>query len=250
MKIVEKPSPNFNPGRRGYQPEAIVIHIMEGTLPGTDNWFGNTQSKVSAHYGIGLDGAVHRYVQEKDTAWHAGRIDKPSWKLIKRTSGNLLVNPNYYTIGIEHEGNANSDWTDAMYQGSAELFAAISSRWNIKLDRDHIVGHHEIYSVKTCPGFKVDISKLIDLAVNPTSGTKTSYRKVMTNGQAITTVSLNIRSLPGTSLPPLRSVAPGVLLSYVGYTDEGETVHGNSTWYLDSSNHWFWSGGVKHLQPS
>jgi hypothetical protein len=53
---------NKTPGRGGFRPEAIVIHIMEGTLGGTDDWFNNPASKVSAHYGIGRNGQVHQYV--------------------------------------------------------------------------------------------------------------------------------------------------------------------------------------------
>ena len=37
-------SPNKDKGREGYRPEAIVIHIMEGTLKGTDAWFSNEES--------------------------------------------------------------------------------------------------------------------------------------------------------------------------------------------------------------
>ena len=29
--------------------EFVVIHIMEGTLAGNDNWFANAMAKVSAH---------------------------------------------------------------------------------------------------------------------------------------------------------------------------------------------------------
>jgi len=32
-------------------------------------------------------------------------------------------------------------------------------------DREHIIGHHEVYSLKTCPG-KIDIDKLIMVAKN------------------------------------------------------------------------------------
>jgi N-acetylmuramoyl-L-alanine amidase len=77
-------SPNKWAGRKGYRPEAVVIHIMEGSLADTDSWFGSSASKVSAHYGVGHDGTVHQYVQEMDTAWHAGRVNQPKWPGIKR----------------------------------------------------------------------------------------------------------------------------------------------------------------------
>ncbi len=147
MEIIQKKSPNFWVGRKGYRPEAIVIHIMDGTLSGTDAWFANHESQVSAHYGIGKNGEVHQYVQETDTAWHAGRVDTPVWKLIRPN-----LNPNLYTIGIEHEGRPNDIWTEEMKRMSASLIREICQRWQIPIDRNHIVGHFEIFSKKpNCP---------------------------------------------------------------------------------------------------
>jgi len=156
MKQV--PSPNFSKGRSGYKPEMVVVHIMEGSLTGTDGWFQNTASKVSAHYGIGVNGDVHQYVQESDVAWHAGRVDKPTVALKPG------VNPNLYTIGIEHEGKVTSVWSKEMKQASASLIKDICTRHNIPIDRQHIVGHREIYSVKTCPGNLAIVDELISLA--------------------------------------------------------------------------------------
>jgi len=161
MNTIQKKSPNFWIGRKGYKPEAVVIHIMDGTLVGTDSWFANTTSQVSAHYGIGKNGEVHQYVQESDAAWHAGRVDAPVWKLIKPN-----INPNLYTIGIEHEGKPDDVWTDAMKQSSATLIREICQRWQIPIDRDHVVGHFEIFSKKpNCPATNKSIlDELVALA--------------------------------------------------------------------------------------
>ena len=168
MNITYLKSPNFFAGRKNYTPIAIVIHIMEGTLDGTDAWFQNQDSKQSAHFGIGKTGEVHQYVLQSDAAWHAGRVNAPTWKMIQLSNDTNkpgYINPNFYTIGIEHEGDENTDWTNEMYQSSSYLIAAIAKRWNIPIDRDHIIGHHEIYSLKTCPGTKVDLDKLIQMAI-------------------------------------------------------------------------------------
>lgn len=161
MNIIQKKSPNFWAGRKGYRPEGVVIHIMDGTLVGTDSWFANPASQVSAHYGVGRTGEVHQYVKEEDTAWHAGRVDAPAWRLIKPN-----VNPNLYTVGIEHEGKADDVWTDAMKQSSAELVREICQRWQIPIDRNHIVGHFEIFSKKpNCPARdKKIINEIVALA--------------------------------------------------------------------------------------
>src|SRR2546423_1335113 len=124
-------SPNKTTGRKGYTPIGVVIHIMDGTLLGTDSWFGNPRSQVSAHYGIGQNGEIHQYVQEQDCAWHAGRVDHPTCSFLKSAGAGIYINPNYYTIGIEHEGNNTSDWSDVMKQSSGKLIAEICQRNNI-----------------------------------------------------------------------------------------------------------------------
>lgn len=163
MNIIQKPSPNFN-SRTQFKPELIVIHIMAGTLDGTDSWFSTPQSQVSAHYGIGLTGEIHQYVAEENRAWHAGRVSKPSFALYK--SG---INPNDYTIGIEHEGTDLSKNAPEQLQASAELIRDICTRWNIPIDRKHIIAHSQIYSLKpNCPATdKSVIDTIIALAQPP-----------------------------------------------------------------------------------
>jgi len=174
MNIIQKKSSNFWVGRKGYRPEAVVIHIMDGTLPGTDSWFANPTSQVSAHYGIGKSGEVHQYVQENDAAWHAGRVNAPVWKLIRPN-----VNPNLYTIGIEHEGKPDEGWTETMKQSSATLIREICQRWQIPIDRDHIVGHFEIFSKKpNCPATnKRILDELVTLARQQTETPKPSVEE-------------------------------------------------------------------------
>lgn len=245
MNILNVPSPNFSSGRKGYRPEAIVIHIMEGTLAGTDSWFRNTQSKVSAHYGIGVNGEVHRYVQESDTAWHAGRVHAPQWTLIKpAATAGMYLNPNYYTIGIEHEGKNDSEWTDAMYESSAALVADIAGRWRIPIDRSHVIGHREIYSLKTCPGSVVKLEKIVEMA-RQKAGALPPADFVASPGTAVTKVNLNLRrNSPSTKSPVAKTVPKGSRLPYTGYTDTGEIVGGMSRWYRTEDGLWFWGGGV------
>jgi N-acetylmuramoyl-L-alanine amidase len=161
--IIQKSSPNFASGRGNYKPEIIVIHIMDGTLEGTDSWFANPKSQVSSHYGLGWQGEIHQYVQEKDTAWHAGRVLNPCFNLYKPG-----VNPNLYTIGIEHEGKADSVWSDSIKQASASLIREVCNRWAIPIDREHIIGHYQVFANKpNCPAQdKQIIDELVTLANN------------------------------------------------------------------------------------
>lgn len=69
-----------------------VIHIMEGTLAGTDSWFHDPNAQVSAHLGVGKDGAVYQWVDTSRVAW-------------------AEANYNGEAISIEHEGNSGDSLT-------------------------------------------------------------------------------------------------------------------------------------------
>lgn len=232
-------------GRQGFRPEAVVVHIMEGTLVGTDAWFNDPVSKVSAHYGIGKNGQIHQYVLETDVAYHAGRRSKtPAWTGIK-----ARVNPNLYTIGIEHEGDENSPWPDQMYAASAELIRDICTRWSIPIDAEHIVCHRDIYGAKTCPGKVVDIKKLIQMAAGGAL-TPAPYNFVKKAGKVRTRTSLNVRQgAPNPSAPKARTVKAGEELSYVGWTSNGFSVSSNAHWYKDADGNYFWAGGTETPIP-
>lgn len=162
---IWKPCPNFTAGRRGQRPEAIVIHITEGTAASVDSWFRSPTSRVSAHYMVTQAGALHQYVREEDTAWHAGAIVRPTWAGLKRTAAGARLNPNTYTIGIEHEAKtASTPWSAAMYERSSLLLAELNIRWRIPLERATIIGHREIRADKTCPGSVVNFDRLIGRA--------------------------------------------------------------------------------------
>lgn len=160
MNIIKKTSPHKS-SRGGYAPAAIVIHISTSSLASCDAWFANPISNVSAHYCVGKRGEVHQYVEEKDSAWHAGRVYNPTAAIVNGFKG---VNPNKWTVGIEHEGRATDKWPETQYNASAELIAEIAKRWQIPIDADHIIAHRAIYAKKDCPGYEVDLTKLIILA--------------------------------------------------------------------------------------
>ncbi|WP_273843968.1 N-acetylmuramoyl-L-alanine amidase [Rubrobacter calidifluminis] len=81
-----------------------------------------------AHYGVGDDGSVDQYIQERYIAWHAG-----NWYY------------NQHSVGVEHTGYGRpQDWTEAKLRGSAKLVANICERYRIPIDRSHIIGHSEV----------------------------------------------------------------------------------------------------------
>lgn len=231
---------NFRAGRAGQRPEAIVIHVMDGTLVGTDSWFNDPVSKVSAHYGVGKSGAVHQYVKETDTAFHAGTVVRPTWPLYRPNS-----NPNYYTIGIEHEGrglNANP-WPSAQLDASLALAADIAARWHIPIDANHIIGHHAIRASKpNCPGRGLDLAAYIARLSHQPIVAPPAANGVH-NGQAALRIvhNGNLRPSPRTDGQPIRLLLAGDTFASVG-SIQGESVRGNRVWYRNGDGHYIWAG--------
>lgn len=253
------PSPHFTKGRKSFKPEAIVVHIMEGTLVGTDAWFRDPISKVSAHFGIGRNGELHQYVDLANSAWHAGRVNNPTWVGMKAAGNGTFYNPNYYTIGIEHEGFGQTLWSDSMYNRSAELIAHLCVDFHIPLDRAHVVGHHEIYSIKSCTGQHVNFNILLDLArqyrtalidgTAPPTPTPVSsipaLQEEKKSGSVKVLKNLNIRrKAPSTSAGIVSTAIAGSTLAYEGWVTNGQPIKGNRKWYFNQEGNYFWSGAA------
>lgn len=104
-------SPNHYNGRNGYAINHITLHIMVGTLTGTDSVFQRA-GYASAHYGIGGTGEIHQYVSEGDGSW---------------SDANYASNNS--TVSIEHEGGMTGvPCTRACMDASARLCADIARR--------------------------------------------------------------------------------------------------------------------------
>jgi N-acetyl-anhydromuramyl-L-alanine amidase AmpD len=215
---------------------------MEGTLRGTDAWFNDPRSKVSSHYGIGKAGEVHQYVREADSAYHAGRVYKPTWKGVRPG-----LSPNLYTLGIEHEGFAADVWPEAMVSASAALIRELCERWSVPIDRAHVIGHREIYAHKTCPGTGVDLDRLVELARGhqaPPRAPSGPYNFVPDTGTVTALVSLNVREAPTAEADRVRTLAAGNSVGVAGWTSNGQTVNGNAHWYRLSDGQYVWAGGT------
>jgi N-acetylmuramoyl-L-alanine amidase len=151
---------NFQKERRGAYPvDTLVLHVTEGDAASVRAWFHDKAAQVSAHYMVTKAGEVVHFVHEYDTAWANGRVDHPTAQLVLERLG---ANPNNWTISIEHEGDGTEELTDAQRAASLELMRDIQTRHHlITFDRTHILGHHEIYSLKTCPG-AIDVDRLVE----------------------------------------------------------------------------------------
>ncbi|MFE1174954.1 N-acetylmuramoyl-L-alanine amidase [Streptomyces sp. NPDC058773] len=123
---------------------AIVIHDTEGSWETTLKLIKDP-AYVSWNYTIrSSDGLIAQHVPTKDVAWHAG-----NWYI------------NSHSVGIEHEGflAAPDAWyTEAMYRASARLVKYLSRKYDVPLDRQHILGHDNVPATTTAtiPGMHTD----------------------------------------------------------------------------------------------
>jgi N-acetylmuramoyl-L-alanine amidase len=96
MKPVDRPSPNWD-SRGGVPVDMLVLHYT-GMKSGEAALarMCDPAAKVSAHYMIGEDGAVHALVPEAARAWHAGVSYWAGARDINaRSIGIELVNPGH-----------------------------------------------------------------------------------------------------------------------------------------------------------
>lgn len=97
MKIVDRPSPNFNDRPGGRAPDMLVLHYtgMESAAAALDR-LCDPAAQVSAHYTVDEDGTVYRHVAEDRRAWHAG---VSSWRGERDVNGASIgieiVNPGH-----------------------------------------------------------------------------------------------------------------------------------------------------------
>ena len=157
-------STNFGVGRGGIKPEALVLHIADGPMTAVDSWFNQVHppeiGPTSAHFCVGKDGAVHQYVSTGNTAYANGIVEVGyKAKLIDENAG---INPNRWTISIEHEGKSGDEVSDKQWEASVQLGAWLfqnrllnSGATGVAVDRHHVLRHTDISpkSRARCPGW-------------------------------------------------------------------------------------------------
>jgi len=110
--------------------DTIVIHDTEGYWD-TAMQLVQDPTYLAWHYTVrSSDGHVAQHVLTKDVGWHAG---------------NWYVNSK--SIGIEHEGflvDPGTWYTEAMYRSSSRLVRYLAAKYDIPLNRQHILGHDNV----------------------------------------------------------------------------------------------------------
>ncbi len=168
---------NFATGRYGFNVQAVVVHIAEGSYEGTIGWFAqglaarqaafNKQAKPgqkplkasvsSANFVASRKGKCAQCVKFGDTAYHAG-WNKGIWTLRRS-----WVNPNWVTVGIENEGRTGDGLSEEQYEINAWIIAVTSARYKFEINLDTVVPHSVMDQVnrRNCPGANVDFNRLV-----------------------------------------------------------------------------------------
>lgn len=173
-----KISPNKT-SPRNHAIDTITIHCMAGNLSieTCGNVFAPSSKQASSNYGIGSDGRIAMYVEEKDRSW---------------ASSNAANDNRAITIEVANDGGA-PDWhvSDKAMASLIKLCADICKRNNIKelkwkadknligqVDKQNMTVHRW-FKAKACPGdylygkhsyIAAEVNKLLGAAA-PSSAT-------------------------------------------------------------------------------
>lgn len=170
--LPDRPSPNTDAREGGI--DMLVIHYT-GMRSGAAAIarLCDPAARVSAHYVIEEDGALHRLVREQDRAWHAG---------VSEWGGRASLND--CSIGIElvnpgHEWGYR-DFPEAQMQALETLATGIVGRWAIPPER--VLGHADIAPRrKDDPGERFDWPRLAraGLAIWPEAAAETEPGRLL-----------------------------------------------------------------------
>ncbi len=189
-----RPVPNF---RKGGQEEVrgLVVHIMAGTLMGTDSWFRNPASEASSHWGTGRAGELYQWVDTADRAWAQG-------------------NGNRTWLSSENEGRGGQALTEQQLDRNAEIFAWVHQTYdNVPLRRaagpdDRGLGWHGMGGKAwgnhpDCPGPKIvaQLDEIVRRAAaivgkKPAPGGSTGGSKPSTSTPTPARYKVTINGLP------------------------------------------------------
>jgi len=143
--VTQVPAHANNYSKNIYPKTGIVLHWIVGSLASADKTFQDPARVASTHYGIGKNGEIHQYVEDKYTAYHAG-----------------VGSYNRSHFGIEHEGGHlyNGERVKPSQQchdASVRLVAWLCKTYNIPCDRKHIIRHKETgYATECCGTLGID----------------------------------------------------------------------------------------------
>lgn len=188
-----KISPNRN-SPRNHVIDTITIHCMAGdcSIETCGDIFYPTSRGASSNYGIGSDGRIAMYVEEKDRSWCSSSA----------SNDNRAI-----TIEVANDGGASTGWhvSDAAYKSLIDLCVDICKRNGIKelkwkgdksligqVDKQNMTVHRW-FANKSCPGdYLYNLHPKIAADVNARLGVKSSTNTTESTKKADKPASSNL----------------------------------------------------------
>ena len=197
-----KLSPN-NSGLRNHAIDTITIHCVVGqcSVETLGDIFAPTSRQASSNYGIGCDGRIGLYVEEKNRSW---------------CSSSGANDHRAITIEVASDRKAPYAVRDVVYKSLINLLVDICKRNDIKkllwkgdksligqVDEQNMTVHRW-FANKSCPGdWLYSRHGQIANLVNERLGATIAVNTPVSNGSSflvkVTAGALNVRSGPGTS---------------------------------------------------
>jgi len=184
-----------NQGTRGGRTiQYFVIHHMATTNGDwTENAMHTGSKEVSANYIQRSNGDLIGVVPEELRSWS---LSSAEW--------------DGKSVTVETENLSTTGWTisDAAYHKLALLAVDLHQRYGLPLDRNHIIGHREVYTrfgasyATACPG-GINLDRVVDLA------------RSMVNQAPLPAANVC------TSTPASVSSAPAGVIAQTSTTDDG-----------------------------
>ena len=199
---------------RNHKIDTITIHCMAGNLSveSCGNLFARPDRQASSNYGIGSDGRIALYVEEKDRSW---------------CSSNPANDHRAVTIEVANDGGAATGWhvSDKAMSALTELVADICRRNGIKelkwqADKSLIgqIGKqnmtvHRWFAAKDCPGdYLYHKHSYIAETVNQKLGVISSASGTY---QVKPLEDLNIRKTPNGTIVQANGAKKGIIYTIV-----------------------------------
>ena len=185
MKIISKPSPNFELKAKRRIKYIIIHYTNLPSIQASLKHLLNKRNKVSAHYLLDQKGKIYSLVNEKDIAWHAGIS---SWKADK------LLNKKSIGIELQNTGTAGNyeKFPNQQISQLEKLILELQNKYNIS--NANILGHSDISpDRKIDPGPKFPWQRLFKNGIGLMPKTYPSKTKKNTTSNEIKNLQILLK---------------------------------------------------------
>ncbi len=160
--------------------EYVMLHFCSDVLNNRTYPYGMEairrtliKNKASINYIVARNGEIYCYIPEQRVAFHAGKgsygDEKYTDSMDEYSIGISLVaigsknDMKGYLSSSKYNSVSSSliGFTDEQYEALSLLLKDIAERWDIPLDREHIIGHSDYNSAKREPGELFDWERVL-----------------------------------------------------------------------------------------